>query len=326
LSDAQYERGSDHSCGHAHPHEHDESCGHLHEHDEVRRRFDQSSAIEWSPVWSLRDERFRHVPTSLLYFHHHGKGDEQLSADSNGCAAGNTLEEAIVQGFLELVERDTYAIWWYNRLRRREIDLDELGDPYMRELKARFAAEGRRMWVLDITNDLGIASVVAMAHWHEDSREHFEYGSGAHFDMRIAALRAVTELNQCLAIGGVAGGEARAADIHGDDPLPIRDHPYLLPDGKAEFDQAAFAKFAGLDRRAQVLACVEVAKRQGLDFLVLDQTRPDIEVPVVRVIVPGLRHYYRRFAPGRLYDVPVKLGWLKRPVPEAELNPLHPRT
>ena len=40
----------------------------------------------------------------------------QVDADCNGCAAGNTLEEAIVQGFLELVERDSYAIWWYNRL------------------------------------------------------------------------------------------------------------------------------------------------------------------------------------------------------------------
>jgi hypothetical protein len=59
---------------------------------------------------------------------------------------------------------------------------------------------------------------------------------------------------------------------------------------------------------------------------VLDQTRPDIEVPVVRVIVPGLRHFYRRLAPGRLYDVPVKLGWRDRPLAENELNPAHPHT
>jgi ribosomal protein S12 methylthiotransferase accessory factor YcaO len=71
---------------------------------------------------------------------------------------------------------------------------------------------------------------------------------------------------------------------------------------------------------------VNLAKREGLDFLVLDQTRPDIEVPVVRVIVPGLRHFYRRFAPGRLYDVPVKLGLRNEPLSENELNPLHPQT
>ena len=76
----------------------------------------------------------------------------------------------------------------------------------------------------------------------------------------------------------------------------------------------------------QVAACVAIAEQQGLDFLVLDQTRPDIEVPVVRVIVPGLRHFYRRFGPGRLYDVPVKLGWLEQPLKEEDLNPIFPHT
>ena len=91
---------------------------------------------------------------------------------------------------------------------------------------------------------------------------------------------------------------------------------------EAEFD----SKFSRLDTDKQVAACVAVAERQGLDFLVLDQTRPDIEAPVVRVIVPGLRHFYRRFGPGRLYDVPVKLGWLEKPLKEDELNPMFPHT
>jgi ribosomal protein S12 methylthiotransferase accessory factor YcaO len=74
------------------------------------------------------------------------------------------------------------------------------------------------------------------------------------------------------------------------------------------------------------MACVDIAKRAGLDFLVLNQTRPDVEVPVVRVIVPGLRHFYRRFGPGRLYDVPVKLGLRDQPIPESELTPFLPHS
>ena len=80
-----------------------------------------------------------------------------------------------------------------------------------------------------------------------------------------------------------------------------------------------------MDRRDQVLGCVKLAQGLGLDFLVLDQTRPDVGVPVVRVIVPGLRPFDRRFAPGRLYDVPVRLGLRKRALREADLNPLDPR-
>jgi ribosomal protein S12 methylthiotransferase accessory factor len=286
--------------------------------------FNPAAETEWSPVWSLRDQRFKFLPTSLLYFFHRGDSEiNHINADSNGCAAGNTREEAIVQGFLELVERDSYAIWWYNRVRRPEVDLSQFDDFYVRDLQAQLAATGRRVWVLDITNDLGIPSFVAMSHRAENGQDFIEYGSGSHFDARIALLRALTELNQFLAIGLMG---ARDAGGSNEPPFQLRDHPYLLPDGSPPVRPDFGQKFGRLDTRDQVLACVDVAKRLGLDFLVLDQTRPDIDVPVVRVIVPGLRHFYRRFGPGRLYDVPVRLGWLERPLAESDFNPLHPRT
>jgi len=58
-----------------------------------------------------------------------------------------------------------------------------------------------------------------------------------------------------------------------------------------------------------------------MEFLVLEQTRPDIGMPVARVIVPGMRHFWPRFAPGRLYDVPVSTGHRQTPLAEANLNP-----
>ena len=284
--------------------------------------FDRSAKIDWSPVWSLRDRRFRYLPTSVLYFFYRGPGE--INADSNGCAAGNTLAEAIVQGFLELVERDCYAMWWYNRVQRRAVDLDRFDDSYVRQLRAQLAENGRRLWVLDVTNDLGIPSYVAMALWEENGQENIEFGSGAHFDPRIAMLRALTELNQFLSIALMGGGDGRKESLDGITPFRLQDHPYLAPSG----DPVAppVSTFDRLDTGEQVMACVEAVGRAGLDFLVLDQTRPDIGVPVARVIVPGMRHFYRRFALGRLYDIPVKLGWRDRPTPESDLNPIHPHT
>jgi oxazoline/thiazoline synthase len=287
-------------------------------------QFDRSAEIEWSPVWSLRDKRFKYLPASLLYFFY--RGPALHLADSNGCAAGNTLEEAIVQGFLELVERDAYAIWWYNRLRRAEVDLGAFDEPYIRDLKSQFAEIGRRLWVLDVTSDLGIPSFVAVSHWMDNGRENIEFGSGAHFDTRIALLRALTELNQFLSIGLAGGRKTVKSDIDGAAALRLRDHPFLTPTHKPAVIPDSGAKFGRLDTREQVTRCVQIARQKGLDFLVLDQTRADIGVPVVRVIVPGMRHFYRRFAPGRLYDVPVTLGLRTRPLSEDELNPFHPRT
>jgi len=281
---------------------------------------DPSDKIEWSPAWSLRDRRFRYLPTGLLYFFYRG-----FHTDSNGCAAGNTREEAIVQGFLELVERDAYAIWWYNRSQRAELDLSEFDDAYVRDMRTQFADAGRKIWVLDITNDIGIPTYVAIMHWMQGGQENIEFGSGAHFDRRIALLRALTELSQFLSIGMMGGASGEKPSLDGITPLKLEDYPFLIPSANPILPPAAGLTVHD-NTRDQVNACVEIASRAGMDFLVLDQTRPDVEVSVVRVLVPGLRHFYKRFGPGRLYDVPVKLGLLDRSLPEDELTPFLPHT
>jgi ribosomal protein S12 methylthiotransferase accessory factor len=206
------------------------------------------------------------------------------------------------------------------------VDLSQFNDSYIRDLQSQLAETGRRLWVLDVTSDLGIPTFVAVSHWMQNGQENIEFGSGAHFDTRIALLRALTELNQFLSIGLMGGGTGEKSSLDGVNPFRMQDHLYLTPSGNPPVQSALGSKFDNSDAREQVIACVRLAKKAGLDFLVLDQTRPDIEVPVVRVVVPGLRHFYRRFALGRLYDVPVKLGLRDRPIKEDELNPIHPHT
>jgi oxazoline/thiazoline synthase len=310
FSDAQYEIRHDHT-----------------HHDDTQPApdpFDPTAKIEWSPVWSLRDNKFRYIPTSQLYFFY--SGPRPFQADSNGCAAGNTLEEAIVQGFLELVERDSYAIWWYNRSQRAEVDLDHFEDSYVSDLRSQFTDAGRKLWVLDITSDLGVPTFVAIMHWIQDGHENIEFGSGAHFDPRIALLRAMTELSQFLSIGLMGGGSGEKPTLDGVTPLKLEDYPFLLPAQNPIPRPELGMPIPRSTTRQQVDACVEIMRRAGHDFLVLDQTRPDVGVSVVRVVAPGLRHFYRRFAPGRLYDVPVKLGLRDQPIPEHELTPFLPHT
>jgi ribosomal protein S12 methylthiotransferase accessory factor len=310
FSDAQYQIRDDHT-------HHDDT-------QPAPEPFDPSAKIDWSPVWSLRDSCFKHIPTSLLYFFY--SGPRAFHADSNGCAAGNTVEEAIVQGFLELVERDSYAIWWYNRSQRAEVDLSHFEDSYVSDLRSQFAEAGRKLWVLDVTSDLGVPTFVAIMHWIQDGHENIEFGSGAHFDPRVALLRAMTELSQFLAIGLMGGGSGEKPSLDGTTPLKLENYPFLLPAQTPIARPELGFPIPRSTTREQVDICVEIARRAGHDFMVLDQTRPDVGVSVVRVIVPGLRHFYRRFAPGRLYDVPVKLGLREQPMPEHELTPFLPHT
>ncbi|GII05338.1 TOMM precursor leader peptide-binding protein [Planobispora takensis] len=292
----------------------------------VPEPFDESREIEWTPVWSLSLGRWRYLPTAFCYYGYPlPDGHRFCVGDSNGNASGNNLEEAILQGFMELVERDGVAVWWYNRLRRPALDLDSVADPYLAEVRAEYTRRGREMWVLDLTGDLGIPTYAAVSARVGRPDQHIIQGYGAHLDPKIALLRAVTEMNQMMALT-----MNEPLDFT-DDPdnrywyehATLANQPYLLPHpGLEPAKLSDHARRWSDDLRDDIQTCVDIVAAHGMETLILDQTRPGIGMNVVKVIVPGLRHFWARFAPGRLYDVPVKLGWLPRRLREDQLNPL----
>ena len=301
-----------------------------HPYNIIPNRFDPDALIDWTPVFSLSERRHRYLPTAMLYFgiapEHEGSGGQ--IADSNGCAAGNTLEEAILQGFFELVERDAFAIWWYNRLRMPRVDLASFDDAFIASAEDYYAGQARELWLLDLTSDLSVPAFVALSRRAGGETEDIIYGAGAHFDPRLAALRAICELNQCLTWLPRPG--ARDGKPMIDDPVALAwwktarltECDWLAPSEDAAPSMASNYPASGrMDTREDVEQVIELLKDRGLELLVLDQTRPDIGLPVARVLVPGLRHFWQRLAPGRLYDVPVSLGRLSAPLSEGELNP-----
>ena len=157
-----------------------------HPYNVVPSRFDPDVDIEWTPVWSLTRQRHCYLPTSMLYsMPAEERGPADLIADSNGCAAGNTLEEAILQGFYELAERDAFAIWWYNRLRAPAVDLSGLDDEYLVSARDSTLGYERDLWVLDITSDIGIPVFVALSRRPYGETEDIIYGAGAHSDRAL---------------------------------------------------------------------------------------------------------------------------------------------
>lgn len=270
--------------------------------------------IRWSPVWSLSAQQQRFVPTSLC-FYDSVPSDEQdfCPYDSNGDAAGNCLEEAILQGFLELVERDGVSLWWYNRARRPAVDVSSFGTPHLNRLLAQYARAGWELWVLDVTTDLAIPTFVAFG--VDAVREQFSIGFGADLDPRRALERALTEFNQLCEL-----------DNHRSLPmdlLPLQGKDYLCPTpalGVRTFSD--YECFERLDLRKDIDDCVARAGRLGLEVLVANRTRPDVELCVAKVIVPGLRHFWPRFGAGRLFETPVRLGWVSAAIAEEQLNPI----
>jgi ribosomal protein S12 methylthiotransferase accessory factor len=286
----------------------------------VPEPFDPSAAIEWTPVWSLSDESERLLPTALCYYGASGGSHTGCLADSNGNAAGNTIEEAILQGFLELVERDHVAVWWYNRLRLPGIDIGSFGDPWLEQLRMRFEQEDGELWALDLTADLGIPAAVALTTLPGDPDGGVSFGLGAHLDLGQALQRAAAELVQMTA-GVQSGGLGHGPRV----PVRATADSYLRPDPDVPPRTAGpSAPSSSGDLRLDIDRCRAVVEERGLEMMVLDQTRADVGLPVVKVVVPGMRHFWPRFGPGRLYEVPVALGHIPAPIAEGDLNPVPP--
>ncbi|MGN9844164.1 TOMM precursor leader peptide-binding protein [Nonomuraea sp. H19] len=299
-------------------------------HDYVGDPLDEDAVIEWTPVWSLTEQRHKYLPTGFLYYSYDPRpaGPVYAWADSNGNAAGSSLEDAVVQGFLELVERDAVALWWYNRVRRPAFDLAGFSDPWMNELQEVYAGLDRELHVLDLTTDLGVPVAAVISRRVKGPAEDILMAFGAHFDARIAVQRALAEMNQFMP-AVIDVGEDGGARRHFPDSdqltwwkhARLEEHPYLAPAGPPVPPSVYDQPFT-TDLLDDIDAARALVEGRGMEMLVLDQTRPDIGLPVVKVIVPGLRHFWRRLAPGRLYDVPVELGWQAEPTPEEQMNPI----
>lgn len=298
--------------------------------------FDEQAEIEWTPVWSLTRQRLAWLPTRFCYYRYEAPqvpGDHDFChADSNGCASGATQAEAILQGLLELVERDAVAIWWYNRLTHPGIALEGINDAFVDQMLSAYARRGRDIHLLDLTTDNGIPAVVALSSL-KDTGGRILMGFGAHADPRIAAERALTELNQ-LRLLGESQDEDQSKGGDEKDPegremrrwlaeATLETEPYLRPASGVPRKVSEMSRLEATSIEEAVAGAQRRFDSLGLEMLVLDYGRADLPLACVKVVIPGMRHFWGRRGPGRLYEVAVQLDWRETALQESELNPLN---
>jgi len=285
----------------------------------VPQTFQVDQEHAWSQVRGIADDRRAWIPSAIAYLGVPQTGPGSLRGCSNGVAAGNSVDEALLQGLLELVERDSVALWWYSRAHRPGIDLDATDDPRVRAAIAPLRARGRDVWVLDITSDLGIPAMVALTATPEGGR--ILMGFGAHVDPVIAVVRALTEV--CQSESGISDWRRESTpegvpEIEGEwlAAVTTATDPWL-----AQHGSVPLASASTLNLHESLDAVLVALSKAGLEAWWMDLTRSDIGLPVVRTVVPGLRHFWNRFAPGRLYNVPVSLAWVPDGYGEDDVNP-----
>ncbi|WP_441291247.1 YcaO-like family protein [Sorangium sp. KYC3313] len=223
---------------------------------------------------------------------------------SNGLASGNHPLEAISHALCELIERDAATLWWLageEHHRRTMIDLSTVDDPSCRALLDGYERAGIEVYVWDITSDVGVPAFYCTLVDREPNPHRPIApmgGYGCHPARGVALSRALTEAAQSrLTVITGARDDVRVAGNGPDDDLEAA-RGFLASHGGGlaarSFLDAPDRAGATLDD--DVTWELDRLRAAGIDQIVaVDLTRPELGIPVVRMVVPGLEP---------LYDIP----------------------
>lgn len=274
---------------------------------------------QWVWGWSTLERRRILVPEHVAFWHAGTRDTRFLYESSNGCAVGGSLEEAVLYGLFEVVERDAFLLAWYSRTRLREVDVS--GDPGLVHLLDLMEERGLRLRILDATSDLGVPTALAVITAAEEVvraglAPAMSLATGTHPDPRRALMTAVEETatNALMYPKWVRMRESVSVErcrpmlddftlvrvledhtgMHG--LCEARPHWEFLGHPSGTLPMEAFlakgaSSFAGTDLTEVLRGRVSALHALGLDVVVVDQSSaPYTEASgahSAKVIVPG---------------------------------------
>ncbi len=267
---------------------------------------DPTQPIAWIEARDLFCDDPILVPADSVLIGRREKGDPlaRAVADTNGCAAGETAEAALLAALFELVERDATGRWWYGRRPAPILDAAEV--PVDAAVIANLRQRGRRLWLLDITSDLAIPTIAALA--ADAAGRHVGAGFATRSTFFGAAQAAVRELMQM---------ELRiAAELARSSPGPALARWFAeiemgraVPIGSPSRD----ARFRAKAQAVDLASCIDRLDAHGCRVATIDFTKAAFAVPVVRAISPDLGHWKPRLGRMRLPVGPDAVNpWLLR--------------
>ena len=255
--------------------------------------------LEWNICHDLISGDDYYVPSNAIY-HPYVLEDNScqslFKSNTNGLASGNSLEEAILHGMFEVIERDAWSIFELTHKNYKQIDLDSIESETVNDAISKFSENDIKIKLMDFTADVNIPTIAASA---DDTLLKdaglLTLGIGTHLDPEVAVLRALTEVAQ-----------SRATQIHGAREDTVR---------------ADFARTAGYERMKRInkyyfqeedekirlsdienrstdsitkdidIVLEELKSNEIEHVLYYDLTRPELNVNVVRVIIPTMELY-----------------------------------
>ena len=250
---------------------------------------DSRMARHWVDGFSIAREESVKVPVNFVAYIH----------ASNGLAAGNTIEEAMVQASCEIFERYAQIQIIKPEKTVPSIDLDSVDNAVIKDMIKFYHGKNVDVIIKDLSFDglLPCIGVLFINHNLSPSRlEHRILIPGVSFNLEEGLTRCFTESMQ--------GRETLLA------PRPQLDKPlvhrsrvnnfYLLmkccisPKDISFLEQGEIGPYRNTkikDIFGEIEEIKRICKLLNTDCIILDQTHPVLNFPVVRVIIPRISDF-----------------------------------
>jgi len=257
----------------------------------------QKRELNWVKAVNIKDDNEHLVPADAVFHPYNSSNEINLfKSNTNGLASGNKIEEAVFHGITEVIERDAWSLFEVKRKNAPEIDPETIENPIIKELLGKFKKEGIEVKILNLTSDVEAATIAAVS---DDivlkDPALLTLGVGTHLDPEIAVMRALTEVAQSRAtqIHGTREDTTRAVFMRkaGYERMK-RINKHWFGESDKVIDLSKIKNKAGGSFKEDIETSLNLLEKEGIkDVLFVDLTRKEIEIPVVRVIIPGLEVY-----------------------------------
>ena len=254
--------------------------------------------FEWNLAHDIITGNDYYVLSNAVFhpYNHDSDVESLFKSNTNGLASGNVLEEAILHGIFEVIERDAWSIFEMTHKNYSQINIDSIESDLINEIIDKFESQGIKIKLMDFTADINIPTIAASA---DDTVTRdaglLTLGIGTHLDPEVAILRALTEVAQSRAtqINGAREDTVRAdfAREAGYERMKrINKYYFRQEEEQINLSDIENKSTTSIDEDIDIVK-EELIAKDIKHVLYTDLTRPEVDVSVVRVIIPEMEVY-----------------------------------
>jgi ribosomal protein S12 methylthiotransferase accessory factor len=239
--------------------------------------------LKWTWAYNLSRQEEILIPFNWFY----------TINEFNGPSAGNCVEEAVMQGICELIERHVSSLISLKRLNTPAINTDSVTDSLSLEMIGKYKKAGVDLYITDFSLDTGIPSVGVLAHDPSTFPEKSElvWTAGTTPDPQKALSRALTEVAQLA-------GDFNTSANYVASGLPkyshIEEADYVMHPAR-QIDITQLPDLSNDNIKVEAENCISALLRNDMEVILINTMHQKLGIPAFYAIIPGA-HFRERAA------------------------------